>query len=418
MKWIKNNIINTLLSKFLIAFCMMGVVVITSQTLGAEGRGAISYVLFIITIAQVLAEFVGGSALINLAPKERIVNLIWPSYVFSLIVALILFFIMRGEHDLLIPSWLMACIALFLCLCNINLNLILGRQLINQRNAIQFIYTLLLLSGVYYVYGLDGQREIQPYFNMLAFTYVIGFILSTLQLFRIADKGNPEPIKWVKEIFQFGFWSQLSQLINLLNYRIAYFFVEHDFGLDQLGIYSNGMTVGDMMKIPGQSLGQVQHNRIINQEKLDSHHSKVLTSRYLTLNLILYIGQAAVILLIPAVFWTWLLGADFLSLKQVILYMLPGFVALGIATSFSYYFHAVNQFRTVLLVNIITLTIFVLGYFRLTHEYGFMAVLISFSVAYVIQLFCFVVLFFLKSKGRFKPLDDLRYWIKSLTSKA
>jgi len=306
MKLLKNNIINTLISKFLTAFCLMGVVIITSQTLGSEGRGLISYVLLIIAIAQVISEFVGGSALINLAPRIRTINLIWPSYLFTILIVGILYLVMRFSGNNFIPAWLTALIALFLCLSNINLNIILGRQRINQRNGIQFLYTLLLLSGVYYVYWIQKGTDVVPYFNILAFAYIIGFILSLLQLLSLADKGSIEPLQLSRDIFKFGFWSQLAQLVNLLNYRIAYFFVERDFGLEQLGVYGNSMTVGDMMKIPGQSLGQVQHNRIINHSQPERFGLK-LTKRYLTLNLVLYLLQAIVIILLPALFWTWLL---------------------------------------------------------------------------------------------------------------
>jgi O-antigen/teichoic acid export membrane protein len=416
MKLLKNNIINTLISKFLTAFCLMGVVIITSQTLGSEGRGLISYVLLIIAIAQVISEFVGGSALINLAPRIRTINLIWPSYLFTILIVGILYLVMRFSGNNFIPAWLTALIALFLCLSNINLNIILGRQRINQRNGIQFLYTLLLLSGVYYVYWIQKGTDVVPYFNILAFAYIIGFILSLLQLLSLADKGSIEPLQLSRDIFKFGFWSQLAQLVNLLNYRIAYFFVERDFGLEQLGVYGNSMTVGDMMKIPGQSLGQVQHNRIINHSQPERFGLK-LTKRYLTLNLVLYLLQAIVIILLPALFWTWLLGSDFITLKNVVLYLLPGFIALGLATSFSYYFHALNRFKTVLAVNLATLITFVVSYVLLVGNLGFKAVLISFSLAYVVQLMLFVVLFFRKDKGSYHPLKDIKYWWRIQFSK-
>lgn len=409
MKLLKNHIINTLISKFSIAFCLMGVVIITSQTLGAEGRGLISYVLLIITIAQVISEFVGGSALINLAPRIRMVNLVWPTYLFTILVVGMLFLVMKLNGNNFIPAWLTALIALFLCLSNINLNIILGKQRINQRNGIQFLYTLLLLAGVYYVYWIQKGTEVVPYFNILAFSYIIGFILSLLQLFSLADKGSTEPVHLSSDIFKFGFWSQMAQLVNLLNYRIAYFFVERDFGLEQLGVYGNSMTVGDMMKIPGQSLGQVQHNRIINHSEPERFGLK-LTKRYLTLNLVLYLLQAIVIILLPAIFWTWLLGADFITLKNVVLYLLPGFIALGLATSFSYYFHALNKFKTVLIANLATLLTFMVSYLLLLGSLGFEAVLISFSIAYVVQLLLLAILFFRKDKGSYRPLKDIRYW--------
>lgn len=417
MRLLKNHIINTLLSKFLIAFCLMGVVIITSQILGAEGRGLISYVLLIITIAQVVSEFVGGSALINLAPRISIINLIWPAYLFAFLVIGAMYFVLKISGNNFIPAYLTALIALFLCLSNINLNIILGRQRINQRNGIQFIYTLLLLSGVYYVYWIQKGTEVEPYFNMLAFTYIIGFILSALQLFSIADKGNPERVHLANEIFRFGFWSQLAQLVNLLNYRIAYFFVERDFGLEQLGIYGNSMTVGDMMKIPGQSLGQVQHNRIINHN-LPEQIGLKLTKRYLTLNLVLYLAQAVVILLLPSMFWSWLLGADFSTLKTVVMYLLPGFVALGLATSFSFFFHALNRFKLVLTANIVTLATFVIGYVMLMEDFGFNAVLIAFSAAYTLQLIFFIIAFFRKDKSNYKPIRDVKFWWRMMFSKA
>ena len=417
MTMLKNHIINTLISKLLIALCSMGVVVITSQILGAEGRGVISYVLLLIMLAQVVAEFVGGSALINLAPNERLINLIVPSYAVSIIVSAGLWVVTSFTHTAPVPPWLMAIICLFLCLSNVNLGLILGRQQINKRNVIQFSYTLLLLAGVYVVYWVDKSPSVEPYFKMLAFTYFMGFILSGFVLFQIAKNEDFLNFSLSKELFTYGFWSQLSQLINLLNYRLAYFFVERDFGMASLGIYSNAMTIGEMMKIPGHSLGQVQHNRIINNSSA-TEYAKQITAKYLALNIVLYAAQWVVLLLIPSILWSWLLGNDFTSLKTVLFILLPGFVAMGVATSFSFYFHAINRFKTVLLVNLATLFTVIVVYYGLKSNLGFNAILYAFSTAYCLHLLLFVVLYFKQKNANFQFVSIVKNAIKAYSNKA
>lgn len=393
MKVLKNHILNTLISKLLIAFCSMGVVIITSQVLGAEGRGVISYLLLLIMLAQVVAEFVGGSALINLAPNEKLINLLVPSYVAAILVSTGLWVIVSYLETVAVAPWLLALICLFLCIANINLSLILGRQGINKRNAIQFSYTILLLSGVYFVYWINGELSIVPYFEMLAFAYAVGVLLSTIVLLQVSKPLDFIGFEWTKKIFKFGFWSQLSQLINLLNFRLAYFFVERDFGMASLGIYGNAMTIGEMMKIPGHSLGQVQHNRIINKTE-DSYFAKSITGKYLVLNMVLYALQWIVLLALPGVLWSWLLGGEFSTLKSVLLILLPGFVAMGVATSFSFYFHAINRFKTVLLVNLVTLFTVIIVYYSLKNSLGFDAILYAFSTAYTVHLLLFVGLYY------------------------
>ena len=370
----------------------MGIVVITSQTLGAEGRGSISFILLFINLAQVCAEFVSGSSLINLAPQEKLINLLIPSYLVNVAVALLLPVFLFLYSDLSVSFWVISLTCLFLGLLNTNLNLILGRAEITARNVLQLGYTFLILSGIYVIYHLSGKQDIQWYFEVLCYVYGLAWVFSLSYLFKIKQKEDFGSFKWNPIILKWGWWSQLSQVVNLLNYRMMYFFIERDFGLKDLGVFSNAMTVGDMLKISGHSLGQVQHNRIINSAKPAEKGNEIL-GKYLALNSVFYAMQTLVLIWLPVYFWTWLLGEDFVDLKNQIIMLLPGFVAMGVGTSFSFHFHALGKFKIVLAVNAIGLAIFVLAYGMFKPSFGFEAIHYSFSISFAAQLLLFVVVF-------------------------
>jgi O-antigen/teichoic acid export membrane protein len=392
-------ILTTLIFKVLIAFASMGIVIITSQKLGAEGRGIISYILLLISLAQLISEFIGGSTLVNLAPKEKLINLMVPSYIAQMIVSVLLSFIFIGITHLMVSAWTIFFTCLLLGTVNVNLSLILGRSFINTRNTIQLIYMLLSLGGVFMMYQVNESRLIQDYFNVLMFSYAIGFIISSIVLINKSTSTDFDQFKWNPLLIRWGFWSQLSQIVNLLNYRIMYFFIEKDYGLSKLGVFGNAMTVGDMLKISGHSLGQVQHNRIIRSVYKLKVSRKILP-KYLLLNFVLYMFQGAILIAIPAGFWVYLLGADFAELKIQIILLLPGFIAMGIATSYSFHFHALSAFKINLLVNAATLLIFIIAYYTLVSAYGFQAIHISFSVAFVMQVILFVIIYLLDNKNR------------------
>jgi|GEM_PF-1591913 len=388
----KNQIINALVSKFLVAFCMMGVVVITSQVLGAEGRGKIGYYLLIITLAQSLVEFLGGSAIINMAPKHKTINLLLPSYLLSFLVSLgLLGYLILHQHLDLANSLYMSFCCLFLGLSSMNLSFILGRKQINQRNLIYLFLNLIFLGSIYYFYWIgNNSTDFFAYFRLFMFAYLIGFVLSSIKVFQVSNKEDFIHFEWKKDLFFYGFLSQCGQLVNLLNYRISYFFIESNYGMARLGIFSNAMTVGDMMKIPGQSIGMVQHNRIVNHHK-DIHYGLRITPRYLALNSMLYLIQWFVILMLPGYFWSWLLGAEFETLKAILMLLLPGFVLLGISTIYAHFFHAINAFKTVLLANSTGLFILVACSFILMPTYGFNGVLYAIDLGYASILVVLII---------------------------
>ena len=399
MKEDRRHIIITFVLKILIAFASMGVVIVTSRELGAEGRGVISYILLLISLAQLASEFIGGSSLINLAPMEKMINLILPSYLANILVSigLTLVFMWVSTYGIQTLSIFLTC--LLLGFVNINLSIILGRSFINTRNGIQLGYMILTLAGVYVTYKVNDSSAVQDYFNILIFSYAIGLLTTFFFLFKVAQHGDFKNFTWNRKLYQWGFWSQCSQVINLLNYRLMYFFIERDYSIDRLGVFGNAMTVGDMLKISGHSLGQVQHNRIINSKHLTLKAQEILPS-YLGMNVLLYLIQGIVLLVIPAIFWEYLLGVEFSMLKEEIVYLLPGFLCMGVATTFSFHFHALARFKINLVINALTLLTFILSYTILVDAYDYMAIHLSFSIAFAIQLILFVVSYIAELKYR------------------
>jgi len=388
----KNHIINSLISRFLVAFCMMGVVVVTSHVLGAEGRGKIGYYLLIITLAQGLVEFLGGSAIINLSPKHKTINLLLPSYLLSFLVSITLFgYLLAVEKLDPINGIYLSLSCLFLGLSSMNLSFILGRKQINQRNFIYLFLNLIFLASIYYFYWIDNNTsDYFAYFRLFMFAYMVGFILSIIKVFKLSSQDDMNGFEWKRDLFFYGFLSQCGQLVNLLNYRISYFFIESHYGMAKLGVFSNAMTVGDMMKIPGQSIGMVQHNKIVNHRN-EVHYGLRITPRYLAINTILYLFQWFFILMLPSFFWTWLLGAEFETLKTILIILLPGFVALGISTIYAHFFHAVNAFKTVLLANTIGLFILIVSSFVLMPIQGFNGVLYAIDLGYASILMVLII---------------------------
>ncbi len=355
----KDSVLAVMISKFGVAFCMMGVIIITSKTLGALGRGQISYYLLIIAMTQVIIEFIGGSAIVNLAPKNKIINLILPTYfattLISLGLAVFLFFNFNISFNLLINLVISCALMSYTA---VNIAIVLGRKKIAFANLLQLFQAFIFLGVVFFVFYVEHLDNFGLYFNLLSGTYFLIFLLSIVGLKQVKRENDFSVFQFKKELFVLGFWSQCSQMVNILNYRISYFFVENNYGMQELGLFSNSMTVGDMMKIPGQAIGQVQHNKIVNHSNPKRYGLKI-TPRYLFINAFLYLLQGVVIFLIPAYFWIWLLGADFTELKTVLNILVLGFVFLGISTIYSHYFHAINQFRIILYANITGLAVLV-----------------------------------------------------------
>ena len=79
-----DKILSTLFTKVFATFIMLLVVILNTNSFGAEGTGTIALVILGLALLQVLANFCGGTTLVYLTPQKKLFQLLFLSYTWAL----------------------------------------------------------------------------------------------------------------------------------------------------------------------------------------------------------------------------------------------------------------------------------------------------------------------------------------------
>jgi hypothetical protein len=89
-----SKILNTFGTRALSAVINLLIAIILSQYLGPAGKGVQSLIITTITFVLVFANLVGGATLVYLVPRHAPSLLILPSYFWTIVIAVISYFVL------------------------------------------------------------------------------------------------------------------------------------------------------------------------------------------------------------------------------------------------------------------------------------------------------------------------------------
>lgn len=388
---LKKGVVSVFMTKVLVAFIGLLTVIITSKFLGAQGRGAVSLFTASVALVQLFCDFGSSSALINLSYKINQWKL-WLSAVLWIALigacAYIVSFFIEIEYIIWVPIT-----AVLFSVLNVNNLMLMGNRMVIQRNIILVLQPLLLLLlFAFFIYYGAFDKVAYPV------AFVMGLIISLIFSFLfIAPKlkiaANELPIfQFEKEILTQGFWVQGGQAIQFLNYRINFFILVLFMGSAALGIYNNAIVIAESLWILGHSLGQMMHMKILNSDSPIEHRN--LTMRMLLLSFAGTSLMLAVLLFIPLTFWEWLFSKEFNEMKELFYWMAPGILVFSISNILNHFFHAKNQFKFILLVNLVGLIVGVLVSLICIPIYGLIGACIAWSAALLVSMLVYLYRFF------------------------
>jgi len=340
---------------------MFAVVIINTNTFGAEGTGTIALVILGLTILQVLTNFVGGTSLVFLTPRKSIFQLLLLSYAWALVsnigglTALYLFDLIPKEYTihLLILTFIYSTYY-------INVGIMQGKEDIKTFNLNQLSQVLLLLFSLVGAIFYCKMKQIAPsidiYIVAFIFSYLIPAILSCFYIAKRIDKPNFIGIgSLLKEMFQLGFWTQLANLTQLLTYRLNYYLIKGYIGSKPLGIYDLGTKLSEAVWIFPKSICLVQYARISNNHEDD--YAVRLTLGLLKIVFIFSSIAILVLFSLPASFIAWVFGPDFINSKPVIDSLLPGILFLSCMSILSHHFAGYGKYWINAVGSVIGLTV-------------------------------------------------------------
>ncbi|MBW8050859.1 MAG: hypothetical protein FVQ77_11095 [Cytophagales bacterium] len=411
-----NKIILTFGTKFFIAALNFVIIILTTQFLGAEGRGIISLFILNITIILMFNNFVGGGALVYLIPRTNFFQLLIPSYVWAIIIAIILTTglsltnLTHTEYtiDLLLLS-------LIYSFTSINSTILLGNQKIKQYNLITFVQIILLLLSFLVLLFLLNKKEVFSYIISLYVSFSFSLAISlffVLQDIKPILKDNFGIV--IKKIFSYGFFAELGNILQLFNYRLSYYLLDFFYGTFYLGIYSTGVSLAEVFWLMSKSISLVQYARIANSK--DKEYSISLTIKLAKLSFITTMLILIPVLLLSSKTYTLIFGDEFEEVRNVLLYLSVGIISFSVSRIFSHYFSGIGKFYINTISAAIGFAFTIIFGFILIPKYHYTGAAITASLSYIFTtIFQFVIFVRITNSklNEFMPsLNDFRLFIK------
>lgn len=376
-----HDILKTFFSKVLILLINFAILMLTTNYFGLEGRGIISIVMADLAIIVIFNNILGGNSVVYFMPKTGLSKLILPAYLWillssAIIAAVFTVFHTSQSYFVLLPLTL---ITSFLAL---NLLAFIGKEKIHLYNIYSLLAPLLLLIFNLGFIFLLGIKSVNAYFLCY---FVSQFIVFIISLYLIKPYLNRQEIGMRKDLiiqtFKYGWKNELSYLIQFFNYRLSYFFILYFQDIKSVGLFSVAIVVSESIWLMVKSITTVQYSKIVNLN--NKKQSIELTKKSVKISLYSTLFMLLVLALIPSVFFGFVFGKDFSTIKQLLLLLMPGILSMAVSNVYGHYFAAVNQMSVLILKSSIGLVFTVVLSVILIPIWGLMGACIVTSVSHI-----------------------------------
>jgi len=396
------NIIGTAGTRLLNAVFSFAVLLMITNFIGSRGLGEISLIMVDLTVIQLFVDWMAGSALVYFASRTEISRLLIPAYLWTIVV-LFIFTIFGFLTHLIFPQVLAVIVPdgyaisiLVLAFLNafmqIHYNLLIGKKQIRQYNLIFSLQITSLI--VFFSLFLFGFKDVTPlsYVNALTIAWGIGGFMSSYLIIRGSAKFHLKGWNTLtKEIFLYGFQTQLSNVLHIGNKRLSFYIIRIYAGFSSLGLYSAGVQLTEGLRLIGQSISLVQFSAISNSRKKE--YARTLTIRLMKFSVSLTFFALAILLLIPQSIYQLVFSTAFGEIKIILMALSLGVLALAANTIFSHYFSGTGQPKINVYANLVGLFFTIILLFILIPLWGYIGAAITASVSYSVTIFYQVFIF-------------------------
>jgi len=389
------NLLNTVGTRSLSMLLNFLLVIASTHLLGADGRGVIGIFIATYSMIMMFIQFIGGSPIIYLSNKHSYGHLLFPSYIWSLIVGgfaygvLCLYPALDEDYQVHI-----CLIAILHSLWMVNSFVLMGKERVKDHNLLQLLYILFLMVGFISIYSL-AFSSVYAYIYALYIANVIVLVLSVILVIPDWRSSliNVEASfsQTLKKLLSLGFWAQSANLLQFLNYRLSYFILISYVSIGNIGIYSAAIQVGEALWIIAKSFSLVLYARVSNEA--DEQKAQNISLILAKFSFIFTTFLCILILLIPDSLFQVIFGDDFIGISKLLLYLFPGISAFGFSILISSYFSGIGKFYINTLSSFIGLIITIIACYLLIPVYGTTGAAIATSFSYCTSALFLVICF-------------------------
>jgi len=337
---LRNNIIQTIAGKSAILLLNFAVVVLSTRLWGTEGRGAIALFIANLSLISSITNIFTGSSVSYFLSKQGLSKLILQAYLWVFTIAGILGVVFR-IYDQATPSVLLFIVAVLVGFTTFHSSVFIGDQRIGYYNLITVVQPVFqIVAMLLFYYGVE--KTYFAYFYGMIVSYALVFLISKAFTRKSREKASYHLDKsTIKETFLFGWQIELSSFLQFFNYRLSFYFLNYFLGAASVGIFSVGVTISEAIWIVSRSISLVQYSNVVKQgDTKDSRNETKITAKYS-----FYISLVCIlfVLCLPKQVFSLVFGEGFEEVKQVILLLSPGILAIAVSNVYGNYFSAIGK---------------------------------------------------------------------------
>lgn len=341
----KKSILGTFSTKLLTALLSFALIILLSQNLGAEGKGEASLILTTISIIILFCDFAGGSALVYLAPRHHMGQLLISSYLWTILISLLAFVILH-IYPILPEQYILhtVLIAFLQSLSGIHLFLLLSDEKIRLFNLGKLIQVASTISIVALILYIADYKSVHAYIAGLYISSILVLFLSTIWLPRnkiLSEKKLSDlPIL---TILKPGSLNQFANIAQFLNYRASYYILGIYWTAAEIGIYSNSASIAESVWIVTNSINLVQYASIANSD--NNLYNKTLTISLCKITFLITAVPVLILYMLPAQVYEIIFGEEFGSMTYAVKALAPGILLYNFSKMLSHYFSGTGRYQ-------------------------------------------------------------------------
>ncbi|MEG1556003.1 MAG: oligosaccharide flippase family protein [Bacteroidales bacterium] len=391
---LKSNIFSTILSKGFILILNFAIVVFTTQLWGAEGKGIIALFVADLGLIGIFANVFTGSSVSYYFSKIGKSKLATQGYCWVFFVSAVAAIVtsLTGENNLTVFLFI---VSVFLGILAFQNSLFIGSQKIRNYNIITVLQPLLLLIFMFFFhFGFHDLGYYSYFYGQITSLFIILIICGIMQN---KDSGN---IVWdlnkeaIKQSFSYGWKTELSNFLQFFNYRLSFYLLHYFIGINSVGIFSIGVALSEAIWVISRSMSLVQFSNVIKQGDTESSKKETISiSKYSFWGSLLCL---LVLLALPSSLFGFIFGSEFSSVKEVVLFLSPGILAISVSNVFGNYFSAIKKLNILIIKSAIGLLVTLVLSLWLIPILEIQGACISNSVSYLISSMVLILYFFRK----------------------
>lgn len=410
----RKQILYTVISRGLSTALNFFIALLIARHSGPLVKGDVTLLVTTLSFFIFFSNVMGGQALVYLIPRNKIELLAVPAYVWSVVVAVLGFVLLRYTSIIQtshVPS--LAMLSLLSSFIQIHQTILLAKKKISNANLVTIVSLLLQVSGILFCFYFVGISDAYAYIYASLGAYLVTAVFSFFLVkhwIHFSAFIKNFSITELKQSFRYGLLYQLVEILQLFNLRYYFYQLGLQQGVQYLGVFSIGISILEAVWIIPRSMATVHYVSTSNSAEVKRHAGR--TVQLVQLSVLLSAVALLAVYVLPTAVYVSVFGPGFADVKHSMRFLFPGILVYSIPLVISSFYFGIGRYGPLIgahIAGIITLLAFS---FYLIPKYVMsgagLAASISFTVAAVTLLGWFVYEQKVKPADLFKLQFDLK----------